>query len=276
MNSTFKAGICQMKVFDDKAANLVAATRMVREAASRGCRLAVLPEMFNCPYTTKYFPIYAEPIPGPASSQLSILAREEDIYLVAGSIPEKDDDGRCYNTSMVFDPAGRMIAKHRKAHLFDIDIPGGITFFESETLSPGQKITTFETAFGTMGLAICYDMRFPELARAMTLRGARVLIYPAAFNQVTGPLHWEVLLRARAVDNQVFVIAASPANHPQSVYAAYGHSMAVDPWGKVIAEAGNGEMLLVTEINLETVDKVRKEIPVLKHRRPELYNLQTR
>ncbi|MGI6549133.1 MAG: carbon-nitrogen hydrolase family protein [Syntrophomonadales bacterium] len=271
MSKTFKAGICQMKVFDDKETNLASATQMVKEAAAEGCRLVVLPEMFSCPYAARYFPVYAEPIPGMTSGQLSNLAREESICLVAGSIPERGDEGKIYNTSLVFDPEGRMIAKHRKMHLFDVDIPGGITFFESETLSPGQEVTTFATEFGPMGLAICYDMRFPELARAMALQGAKVIIYPAAFNQVTGPLHWEILLRSRAIDNQVFVIAASPANHPEAAYAAYGHSMAVDPWGKVIAEAGTGEMLLVTQINLETVDRVRKEIPVLKHRRPELY-----
>ena len=272
MNKTLKVGICQMKVFDDKEANLVSASRMIKEAAADGCRLVILPEMFNCPYAAGYFPVYAEFIPGKTSTELGDLSRESNIYLVAGSIPERDE-GQIFNTSLVFDPAGEIIAKHRKMHLFDVDIPGGITFFESETLSPGQEVTTFATTFGTMGLAICYDMRFPELARAMVLQSANVIIYPAAFNQVTGPLHWEILLRSRAIDNQVFVIAASPANHPESVYAAYGHSMAVDPWGKVIAEAGSGEMLLVTEINLELVDKVRNEIPVLKHRRPELYNI---
>lgn len=272
MNETFKVGICQMKVVDDKEANLVSAVQMIKEAAADGCRLVVLPEMFNCPYAAGYFPVYAEPIPGQTSTELANLARESNIYLVAGSIPERAE-GQIFNTSLAFDPTGESIAKHRKMHLFDIDIPGGITFFESETLSPGQEVTTFATTFGPMGLAICYDMRFPELARAMVLQGANVIIYPAAFNQVTGPLHWEILLRSRAIDNQVFVIAASPANHPEAVYAAYGHSMAVDPWGKVIAEAGSGEMLLVTEINLETVDRVRNEIPVLKHRRPELYNM---
>lgn len=271
MNNDFKVGICQMKVFDDKAANLASAVRMIKEAVSEGCRMVVLPEMFNCPYAAQYFPLYAESVPGKTSGELGELAQAEDIYLVAGSIPEKDDHGHYYNTSTVFNPAGRMIAKHRKIHLFDIDIPGGITFFESETLSPGQEVTTFDTTFGPMGLAICYDLRFPELARMMALQGANVIIYPAAFNQVTGPLHWEALLRTRAIDNQVFVIAASPANHPQAVYAAYGHSMVVDPWGTVVSEAGSDETLLMAEINLELVNKVRREMPLLMHRRPELY-----
>ncbi len=261
-----------MKVVNDKEANLVSATRMIKDAAADGCQLVVLPEMFNCPYAAAYFPVYAEPIPGKTSSRLGDLAKEANIYLVAGSIPERGEDRQIYNTSLVFDPTGKIIAKHRKMHLFDVDIPGGITFFESETLSPGQEVTTFSTTFGPMGLAICYDIRFPELARAMVLQGANVLIYPAAFNQVTGSLHWEILLRSRAIDNQVFVIAASPANHPEAAYAAYGHSMTVDPWGKVITEAGSGERLLVTEINLKLVEKVRKEMPMLKHRRPELYN----
>ena len=190
MSKTFNAGICQMKVFDDKETNLASATQMVKEAAAEGCRLVVLPEMFSCPYAARHFPVYAEPIPGMTSGQLSNLAREESICLVAGSIPERGDEGKIYNTSLVFDPEGRMIAKHRKMHLFDVDIPGGITFFESETLSPGQEVTTFATEFGPMGLAICYDMRFPELARAMALQGAKVIIYPAAFNGLPA-LHWK-------------------------------------------------------------------------------------
>ena len=212
------------EVFDDKKANLSSAVTLIKKAAQEECELVILPEMFNCPYGAQYFHSYAETIPGETSSELEKLAEAEGVYLVAGSIPEKDE-GHYFNTSMVFDPSGTMIAKHRKMHLFDIDIPEGITFFESDTLSPGQEVTTFETVFGHMGLAICYDLRFPELARMMTLRGANVVIYPAAFNQVTGPLHWEILLRASAIDNQIFVIAASPANHPQAVYAAYGHSM---------------------------------------------------
>jgi len=271
MSGTIKLGICQMKVFEDKAGNMASAVKMIREAAAEGCRLVVLPEMFICPYAARYFPIYAEPIPGETANRLAALAAEEGIYLVAGSIPERDDEGSIYNTSMVFNPAGRMIAKHRKVHLFDIAIPGGITFYESETLSPGQEVTTFETGFGHMGLAICYDLRFPELARLMTLRGASVLIFPAAFNTVTGPLHWEVLLRARAIDNQVFVIAASPANHPQALYQAYGHSLVIDPWGKIVAAAGTDETILMAEVNLDLVSQVRNEMPLLRHRRPEVY-----
>jgi len=259
-----------MEVVDNKELNLATAARMIREAAAEGCQLAVLPEMFNCPYARHYFPVYAEPIPGLTSMRMSELARETGIYLIAGSIPERDGE-QIFNTSMVFSPEGKMIARHRKLHLFDVDIPGGITFFESDTLSPGKDVTVFNTAHGRMGLAICYDLRFPELARTMTLQGAEVIIYPGAFNQVTGPLHWEILLRARAVDNQVFVLAASPANTPGGVYPAYGHSMIVDPWGKVIAEAGRREELITARIDLEAVDQVRKEIPVLKHRRPEIY-----
>ncbi|MGI6513947.1 MAG: carbon-nitrogen hydrolase family protein [Syntrophomonadaceae bacterium] len=270
MTRFLDVGICQMEVVDNKGVNLATATRMIREAAAAGCQLAVLPEMFNCPYAGHYFPVYAEPIPGITSTRLSELAREIGIYLIAGSIPERDGE-QIFNTSMVFNPQGKMIAKHRKLHLFDVDIPGGITFFESDTLSPGKDVTTFTTSYGKMGLAICYDLRFPELARTMTMQGAEVIIYPGAFNQVTGPLHWEILLRARAVDNQVFILAASPANTPGGVYPAYGHSMVVDPWGKVIAEAGNEEALLTARIDLETVYQVRNEIPVLKHRRPEIY-----
>ncbi|NLV15916.1 MAG: carbon-nitrogen hydrolase family protein [Syntrophomonadaceae bacterium] len=272
MSQRFQVGICQIKVVDDKALNLASAGRMVEEAARKGCRLAVLPEMFNCPYSNHHFPHYAENIPaGQTAAMLADLAAQHRIYLVGGSIPERDQQGRIFNTSLVFDPSGMLIAKHRKLHLFDIDIPDRIVFKESNTLSPGNKVTTFPTDFGLMGLGICYDLRFPELTRLMTMQGATTIIYPAAFNTVTGPDHWQLLLRSRALDNQVYVIGAGPAYNGEATYHAYGHSMAADPWGRVIAETGSEEALLSFEIDLDVITRIREELPLLKHRRPELY-----
>ena len=170
------------------------------------------------------------------------LARERGIWLIGGSIPELED-GNVYNTSFVYAPDGSCAARHRKTHLFDIDVAGGQRFMESETLTPGSDITTFETPWGTMGLCICFDFRFEELARLMTLRGARVLFVPAAFNMTTGPAHWELLFRQRAVDNQVFTVGTSPARDESASYHAWGHSIVCDPWGSIdfrLRRGGNG------------------------------------
>ncbi|MGE5415166.1 MAG: carbon-nitrogen hydrolase family protein [Acidobacteriota bacterium] len=273
--SIFKAGLCQMRVVANKDENLKKASEMVKDAAIQGCSLVVLPEMFNCPYQTAKFPEYAEQIPeGQTFLTLQELARSLRITLIGGSIPEVDEDGRVYNTSLVFDDQGDLLARHRKMHLFDVDIKDGISFRESDTLTAGNEVTTFETKLGLMGLAICYDLRFPELARLMTQHGAQTLVYPGAFNTTTGPLHWEILLRCRAVDNQVYVIAASPAYDPAGVYPAHGHSMIVDPWGSIISEAGTGEEIITAEIDLKSIKRVRDELPLLKHRRLDLYELR--
>ena len=185
----------QMHVSADKAENIRHACDLVRSAGD--IDLAVLPEMFCCPYDNACFRDYGEPFAGPAQRAMSQLARERGIYLIAGSLPELEGH-RVYNTSFVYAPDGTCIARHRKIHLFDIDVEGGQRFMESEVLSPGREVTTFDTPWGTMGLCICFDMRFQELCRLMALRGARVIFAPAAFNMTTGPAHWELLLRQRA------------------------------------------------------------------------------
>jgi predicted amidohydrolase len=298
-----RAALCQLEVVDDKSANLERARRAVVEAARRGAELVVLPEMFNCPYAHGYFRPYAEPYPEPPGEGVvpgegtvsdggampaengesaggsagltwevvSSAARETGVHLVGGTVPELDDRGRVYNTALFVGPDGRLLAKHRKVHLFDVDIPGGITFRESDTLSAGGAVTVVGTPLGVIGLAVCYDLRFPELARAMVDRGAEILVYPAAFNTTTGPKHWHLLLRARAVDYQVFVLGVSPARHPKSPYQAYGHSLAVDPWGRIAVEAGTGEELLVVELEREGLESARRQIPVLRQRRPDVY-----
>ena len=263
-----------------------AAASAVREAVAVGAQLVCLPECFNSPYGAQHFPKYAEPVPAasaqltptehPSMHMLSNLASDLGIYLVGGSIPERDADGKIYNTCVAFGPDGAMLARHRKVHLFDIDVPGKIRFFESETLSSPNptELPLFDTPWGRVGLGICYDLRFPELATLMREGGAQLLIFPSAFNMVTGPLHWELLARARAVDNQLFVALPSPARDVDAGYVAWGHSLLVDPWGKIVADAGEGPTSVHVEVDLAEVLEPRQAIPVFDQRRRDLYELR--
>lgn len=269
----FKIGICQMKVVEDKTLNLNRAGVLIRQAVQNGAEMAVLPEMFNCPYQQKLFSKYAETeAAGETIRFLADTARELHCYIVGGSIPERDGD-YLYNTSFVFNREGHLIARHRKVHLFDVDIPGGISFNESACITAGNKITSFQTHFGRFGLAICYDIRFPELFRLLLADEVKLVVIPAAFNMITGPAHWDLLFRTRAVDNQVFMVGVSPARDQDSTYIAYGHSLVVDPFGNIIWQAGSGETMGVVCIDFSIVDKIRRELPVLKHRRLDLYQV---
>ncbi len=268
-----KIVLCQMKVGAKKDTNLTRAQEMLQEAASRKASLAILPEMFNCPYEARHFPDYAEPYPGKTTEFLAAMARELNLAIVGGSIPEKDAAGNIYNTSYTFNNKGQLINHYRKIHLFDIDIPGQITFKESDTLSAGNQINVFTLAGVSLATVICYDIRFPELIRLATLKGAQVLIIPASFNLTTGPLHWELLMRCRAVDNQCYIMAASAARNTEASYQAWGHSLVIDPWGRILAEAGESEALIETEIDLGYLEKIRQELPLLKHRRTDLYQI---
>ncbi|HZK83142.1 MAG TPA: carbon-nitrogen hydrolase family protein [Desulfosporosinus sp.] len=266
-----KIALIQMLVEADKQANLNHAAAMLQEAAAGGAQLAVLPEMFNCPYDIHCFRDYAEEIPsGETTNHLASLARTHGLFLVGGSIPELSGE-LLYNTSVVFNPQGEIIAQHRKAHLFDVRIKNGIEFTESLVLSPGNTATLFETPWGKIGVEICYDLRFPELTRKMAKDGAHLVIVPAAFNMTTGPIHWELLFRARALDNEIFMLGASPARDPQASYVAYGHSLAVNPWGNVLAQLDEKPGLLMVELDLTQVDEVREALPVWKQRREDLY-----
>lgn len=268
-----RVALIQMPVTDDKLINLETAHRKIREAAAQGADFAVLPEMFCCPYRNDCFAVYGEPEGGPVQTALSALAAELGIYLIGGSLPELTD-GRIYNTSYVYDRQGQLLAKHRKAHLFDIDVEGGQRFMESDTLSPGNAVTTFETEFGTMGLCICFDLRFEELARCMCLRGAKAIFVPAAFNMTTGPAHWELLFRQRAVDNQCFTVGVSPARDETASYVAYGNSIAVDPWGNVLCRADGEETTLLAELDLSRMEAIRRQLPILSARRTDLYEVK--
>ena len=292
--STLKVALCQTLCVDDKAQNLRTVEAALKSAVDSGAQLVVLPEMWNCPYANSSFGPYSEVLPSPTiptipsvfsipstlvpttsptSLALSSLASRYGVWLIAGSIPERDpDDGRLYNSSLVLNPDGHFVAKHRKVHLFDIDVPGQMTFRESDTLSAGSHLTTFDSPWGRVGLGICYDIRFPEYAQALTATGCGLLVYPGAFNTTTGPLHWELLARARAVDCQSFVLVCSPARNPASTYQAWGHSSVVSPWGKVLATTEHEPAVVVCELQLDEIAQFRQRIPTSKQKRPDCYH----
>ena len=270
-----------MQIGADKAHNLTHAREKVLEAAKEGAEIIVLPECFNSPYGCDYFPSYAETLlPSPPSKEqspsfhaLSAMAAETKCYLVGGSIPELDTKTKKYfNTSLTFSREGKLLTTHRKVHLFDIDIPGKITFKESEVLSPGNKVTIVDLPeYGKIAIAICYDIRFPELAIIAARKDAFALIYPGAFNTTTGPLHWKLQGQARAMDNQVYVALCSPARDLNASYHAWGHSLVCDPMAKVLVEAGEGEEIVYAELDGGKIEETRKGIPIYGQRRFDVY-----
>ena len=267
----------------DKTANVENAKNQIDEAMDRDAstKLIVLPECWNSPYGTQFFREYGDRIPdvgakagdGCSESVAMMLdaAQRHGVHIVGGSIPEIADGEKVYNTCVVCGPDGTILAKHRKVHLFDIDIPNKIRFIESEVLSAGDQVTVFETPFGKVGVGICYDIRFAELAAAMRAQDAKLLVYPGAFNMTTGPLHWELLQRARAVDNQCFVVTTAPARVEDGGYCSWGHSTIVDPWGKILASCEAEETTIRANLDLNSLDEVRASIPVSRQRRPEVY-----
>ncbi|KAB8273379.1 carbon-nitrogen hydrolase [Aspergillus minisclerotigenes] len=281
LKQPLKLALVQLASGADKAVNLAHARTKVLEAAQAGAKLIVLPECFNSPYGTQYFPKYAEtllPSPptedqSPSYHALSAIAAEAKAYLVGGSIPELEPTTKkYYNTSLVFSPTGSLIGTHRKTHLFDIDIPGKITFKESEVLSPGNQLTILDLPdYGKIGLAICYDIRFPEAAMIAARKGAFALIYPGAFNMTTGPMHWSLLARARAVDNQLYVGLCSPARDMDATYHAWGHSLIANPAAEVLVEAEDKETIVYADLDNDTIQSTRKGIPVYTQRRFDLY-----
>jgi predicted amidohydrolase len=268
----FKIALCQMMVEENKKVNVNKAVQMIAESAKNGAQIVVLPEMFNCPYDNSLFEEYSENEKGQTNIEISKAARLNNVYVFAGSIPEIEN-GKIYNTSFAFNRQGEIIGKHRKMHLFDIDVFGKINFKESDTLTAGSSVTVVETEYCKVGLAVCYDMRFPELLRLMTLKGASLIIIPAAFNMTTGPAHWEPLIRVRALDNQVYMAVASPARDESASYTAYGHSMLVEPWGSIVKEGDEKEGIIYGDVDLDRISTVRNELPLLKHRRSDIYSL---
>jgi deaminated glutathione amidase len=264
----FVAAAVQMLASDDKAANLAEAERWLRDAARGGARLIVLPEVFIWRGNKKLEREFAETIPGPTCNTLAGLARELKIYLLGGSILEAIPDSvKAYNTSLFFDPAGNILAAYRKIHLFDVDLANGVSLRESETRAHGGDVVAVRTELGTMGLSVCYDLRFPELYRSLADKGAHLIFVPSAFTAYTGQAHWKTLLRARAIENQTYIIAADQFGKSPKSFECHGHSMIVDPWGTVLAELPDGPGVVTAEIDLEHLEKVRAELPALQHRR---------
>lgn len=262
-----------MNVIDDKQENLKKAKSMITQSVNENADIIILPEMFNCPYSNEKFIEYAENETNSETLNcISTLAKKNNTYILAGSIPEKDND-KLYNTSYFFDKNGSIISKHRKMHLFDIDVKNKITFKESDVLTAGDNFTIAETEFGKIGIGICYDIRFPELARVLVEKGALILIYPGAFNMTTGPAHWELLFKSRALDNQVYCVGVAPALNKNASYNSYGHSIVTNPWGEILSQADEKEQITFCEIDLSIIKKIRDELPLLKNKREDLYEI---
>jgi len=266
--TTYLAAAIQLHGGLNKSENVVNATKLVEEAAANGAELVVLPEYFNCLGPLPEVVAQAESIPGPTSEAMCQLAARLQIVLVAGSICETGNSaGQGHNTSLVFGPQGEQLAIYRKMHLFDIKLSPELTFEESHWIVPGEVVSHFGSELGNIGQAICYDLRFPELFRQLADSGMQVLAFPSAFSQTTGEAHWEVLLRARAIENQCYVVAANQYGQHSPQFTSYGHSLIVDPWGRILASQETGDGIVLAEIDLERLSQVRRDLPALKHRR---------
>ncbi|PON96219.1 Carbon-nitrogen hydrolase [Trema orientale] len=270
----FKIALCQLIVTPNKKENIENAHRLIEIAVEQGARLVVLPEMWNCPYSTDYFAKHAEDFDDEDAlwtfSMLSEVALLHKITIIGGSMPEWSN-GHLYNTCCIFGPDGRLKAKHRKIHLFDIDIPGEISFKESDTFKAGDEPTIVDTDLGRIGIGICHDIRFPELAMLYREKGVHLICYPGAFNMSTGELLWELEQRARAVDNQLFVATCSPARDSCGSYTIWGHSTLVGPSGEIIATSGHQEAVVVGEVDYSKIKLQRKSLPLNKQMRRDIY-----
>jgi len=268
----FNMALLQLDTQDDKATNLKRIGEMIDEAATKRAQFVCMPEMANYigigdgPYQN------AEDIPGgPTTDLFRNKAKQHSLWIHGGSIPERiPNEKRVFNTTIVVNPKGEIVAKYRKIHLYDINVKNGVSFMESDTIKAGDEIVNFDSEFGPMGLAICYDIRFPELFRLLTLRGAKLIFNPAEFNIYTGKDHWEPLLRARAIENVCYMVAPAQFG-PKKTFHTYGRSMVVDPWGNIIAQAGDRECVVMAEIDMNSVDQMRDQVPCLKNRRPDAY-----
>jgi len=264
----FLAAAIQMLACDDKGTNQREASHWVTEAAARGARVVVLPEVFIWRGNKKEEKNAAESIPGPTSDFLQSLARNLGIYLLGGSILEAiPESPKAYNTSLLFGPQGNLLASYRKIHLFDVDLENGVTARESDTREFGDTAVVAKTDLCPMGLTVCYDLRFPELYRTLATQGSQLIFVPSAFTAYTGKAHWEPLLRARAIENQVYIIAPDQFGKNPKSFETHGHSMIVDPWGKVLAELPDGPGIVMAEVDLDFLAKVRAELPALSHRK---------
>ncbi len=257
-------------------ANVARAEVGVREAVDRGARLVALPEKWNVIGEREVLEAHAEPIDGPTMQSVCSWARELDAWILSGSIVVREPGrDKLRNLSMLVDPGGEVVASYAKSHMFDVDV-AGVAYRESDAEEPGSDLAIADVDGVPVGMTVCYDLRFPELYRLLALRGARILTVPAAFTLMTGRDHWEVLLRARAIENQCFVVAPDIIGDHGAGKVSYGGSMVVDPWGTVIARAPDAECVVVADLDLSAVDRVRAAIPSLANRRSDLYELELR
>lgn len=270
--ANLKVAVVQLNSRDDKAANIATALEMINRAAATGARLVALPEVWAYIGPADGARAAAEPIPGPISDLLAQKARQHGIYIHGGSYGEtRPGDSRILNTTVVINPEGEIVAKYSKIHMFDVVLDGVATYRESDAISPGDEIVTVDIDGVCVGLAICYDVRFPELHRILALEGAEVIMLPAAFTMTTGKDHWEVLIRARAIENTVYVVAPAIVGQDNLGRWCYGRSMVVNPWGTVLATAPDEVTVITAEIDLEVLRKVRRQVPSLANRRPDAY-----
>lgn len=260
----------QLNSGNDKAGNLERAERLVRAAAADGAELVALPEKWNLLAAGDELLAGAEPLGGPSLTAARAWARQLGIHLLAGSIAERGEGERAFNASVLIGPDGEDLAVYRKIHMFDVDA-GGVSYRESEHEQPGSEVVTAPLGELIAGLSVCYDLRFPELFRILAVRGARLLTVPSAFTAVTGRDHWEVLLRARAIENQAFVLAPNQVGQAPPHFDSFGHSAIVDPWGTVLAVAGDEECFVAADLDLAEQDRVRESLPALANRRPRAY-----
>jgi predicted amidohydrolase len=266
-----RAAAVQLNSNGDKDRNLAAAERQVRAAAADGADLVVLPEKWNLLAGGAELVAGAEPLDGPSLTAARGWARELSIHLLAGSISERGGEGvKASNTSVLIGPGGEDLAFYRKIHMFDVDA-GGVSYRESEFERPGEEAVVAPLGELTIGLSVCYDLRFPELFRILALRGARLIALPSAFTLATGRDHWEVLLRARAIENQLFVIAPNQWGEAPPHYSSFGHSAIVDPWGVVLATVRDGEGFAAAELDFDSQERIRASLPSLANRRPDAY-----
>ncbi len=266
------AAAIQMSSTPEKAENFETAEKLVREAVAAGAELVALPELWSCHGLERVYRDNAEPVPGPTTELLGELARELSVYVLGGSILEGEPGAeRLFNTSTFFDPSGELVAVYRKIHLFDVKAPDR-EYLESRIIAPGHDIVIAKAGAATLGLSVCYDLRFPELYRLLALRGAEILAVPAAFTLQTGKDHWELLLRARAVENQAYVVAPAQWGQKADGRWTYGRSMIVDPWGTVLATCPDRDGYALATLDLDYLDRFRTEFPALINRRPEAYD----
>ncbi len=260
----------QLNSTGDRPRNLAAAERLVRDAAADGAELVALPEKWNLLAAGPDQAAGAEPLDGPSLSAARGWARDLGIHLLAGSISEEGDGGKAFNTSVMIGPDGEDLAVYRKIHMFDVDA-GGVSYRESEHEQAGTEVVTASVGGLIAGLSVCYDLRFPELFRILALRGSRLIAVPSAFTAATGRDHWEVLLRSRAIENQLFVLAPNQFGQAPPHFDSFGRSAIVDPWGVVLATAPDEECFVAADLDLEAQDRVRESLPSLANRRPGAY-----